>query len=187
MKEAVEGLARHVVVEIEALRLGEGNGLELSHEGLVLMCHPHLAHALVDDRPEGGGELVRGLGLEVVGGGSIAAAQDLLSVVESHARDGFSEDLLGRGGRPLRRPVHAQHELVDLGTVADGPQPLLHALELLGHEDPDGRVAEVAIGLAGKRDRLLRGDLEGLLQSGARLAVGDAAAHDALEELLDLR
>src|SRR5215470_12097327 len=46
VEESVEGLARDVVVEIEALGFREGNGLELSHQGLVLPGHAHLAHAL---------------------------------------------------------------------------------------------------------------------------------------------
>src|SRR5262249_9777584 len=62
VKQPVEGLARDVVVEVEALRLGEGDGLELADEGLVLPRHANVIHALADDGLEGRGELVRRLG-----------------------------------------------------------------------------------------------------------------------------
>src|SRR5215510_4665560 len=186
MEEAVERLARDVVVEVEALRLDEGDRLELAHQRLVLLGHTDLAHALVDHRLEGRGELVRGLGLEVVGGRGVAAREDLLGVVEAHVRDGIPEDLLGRGGSLLRRTIHTQDELVDLRAIAHRAQTLLHALELGGHENLDGRVAEVAVRPSREAHRLLGGDLQRLLETGAGLAVGDAAAAEALQKLLDL-
>src|SRR5215831_7770726 len=145
VEESVEGLTRDVVVEIGALGFREGNGIELSHQSLVLPGHAHLAHALVDDGAEGRGELVRGLGLEVVGGRGVAAREDLFGIIEAHGGNGVREDLLGRWRRLLRRAIHAQHELVDLRPVAHRAQPL-HGLELGGHEAFDRRIAEVAIG-----------------------------------------
>src|SRR5712692_7668838 len=191
VEETVQRLAHHVVVKVEGLALRKGNGLEAPHQLLVLADHADFSHGAINDGLEGRRELVRRRALEEVRGRGVSAAQDLLGVVEGHGADGVPEDLLGGGRGFFRRPIHAQHELVDLGPVAHHPQPLLHRLELLGHEDLDRFVAEVAVRPPREAHGLLGGDLERFLQSGSDLDVGQAAAllvdAQTFEDLIELR
>jgi hypothetical protein len=52
------------MVQIERLGFGKGDGLKASHQFFVLAGDPHFVHGFVDNRFEGGGELIGGLGHE---------------------------------------------------------------------------------------------------------------------------
>src|SRR5262249_43653889 len=68
-EEAVEGLADHVAIEVDALGFQERDRLGLAEELVVLLDGADLVHRPIDDRPEGQGERRGGLVLEVVGRG----------------------------------------------------------------------------------------------------------------------
>ena len=175
MEQAVERLADDVLVQIEALGVEKRDRLGPSEELLVFLRHADLAHRLLDDWPERRRQLRRRLALEVVGGGGRGAVQDVLGVVDRHLADGVEEDLPGAGRGPLGGAVHAEHQLVDLGTEADDAQPLLQRLQPIGQQDLDRLVLEVTVGAAGQLDRVLRTHLQRLLEGLADLHVAERA------------
>src|SRR5713101_2265993 len=85
VKKPVERLPDHVVVQIEGVSLGERDRFEAADQIVILASYANLVQSLLDGRLEGGRELVGGLVLEEVRGRGVAAAQDLLRVVEAHA------------------------------------------------------------------------------------------------------
>jgi hypothetical protein len=121
-------------------------------------------------------QLARRLRLEVVGGRRLPAVQDAPGVVDAHLADRVPEDLLGRRRRPLGRAVHLQDEIVEFALVAHGAQPALERLELVRHEDLDRLVLEVAVGASGQLHRVLRADLQGLLERLSDLHLAESAA-----------
>src|SRR4029078_10258608 len=86
-KEPIEGLGYNVVGDVEVLILGEGKLFVLRNQGVVLLRDAVLGHRLFHHRSEGHGELWRGLVLEVVGGGGVAAGKNSAGVVEGHSNE----------------------------------------------------------------------------------------------------
>jgi hypothetical protein len=87
-------------------------------------------------------------------------------------------------------PVHAQDELVDLRAVSDGSQSFLNCSEFLRHEDLDGLIQKVSIGLSGQTHGILCSDLQSLLQTGTDLRITQAtllADAQPFEDPIELR
>lgn len=111
-KQAIQRFLGHVAVQVEGIHFHKrGHRRVAVGQHLVGVGYTDLIHAVGNDGFECLGELKRGFGLEVVGGGSVAAVQDLLGILEVHILNGVVENRLGLGRRLLSRPVHAQDKI----------------------------------------------------------------------------
>src|SRR5207249_1415616 len=102
--------------------------------------------------------------------------QDPPRVVEGHGAGGVEEDAERCGSGALGRAVHAHDEIIDLLAEADRAQRALGPAQLGGHQDLDGVVGQVAISSAGRLHRVLRSDLERLLEARGDLRLAQIHA-----------
>ena len=72
-KQAVQGFANDVLVDIEGRAFCEGDGSKLTDEGIPLLRDGKLIHGPFHDRTECDGQLASGLRFEVIGGCGISA------------------------------------------------------------------------------------------------------------------
>lgn len=177
IEKAIEGFLSHVAVEIEILRDSTEHPAEshrarliMAHQVVVLLRHVVLSHRSLHDRRKGVPELARGLALEVIGRRMAAAGYDSLSVAEAHARYRPSEDRFGLRSGGLRRPIHAQDELIELRTITDGAQARRHRPELLREQNLYRTVIKVAVALAGQIDSVGRARQQRLFEPRCGLA-----------------
>ena len=84
------------------------------------------------------------------------------------------------GSRCLCRPVHAQDEVVDLRPIAHHAQAFFQRTQIVGHENLDFRIGEIAVRAPGDFDRLLGADLKSLLQTRGNLGVAQLASQPQL-------
>jgi ATP-dependent Lon protease len=141
-----------------ALSGRDQNAVHKTTSGLLKLIHPS-PDALVPDQDL---EWAVRLGLECR---RRATGHDRARVIEAHRRDCLQKNRLGRRRRPFRRPVHAEDQLVELWTVAHGPQSFLNGLQLGRHQNLNRRVLEIAIGASRQADGVLRADLQRFFQS----------------------
>ena len=89
--------------------------------------------------PEGDGQFISCLSLEVIRDCRIPAGEDLRASSKVISPIAFKKMSLAKGAAGLR-PVHAQNKLIQLRAIADHPETLFQGFQLFGHQDLDRRI-----------------------------------------------
>lgn len=108
---------------------------------------------------------------EVFGGRGVAAGENLAGVVEGYSDQRTLEDVARGGCGLFGGPVHAEFELVDLGTHACHSQILLSHAKFLRHDNFNGFIFKKSVGGAGKIYRVFRAAGERFLEFRRSLGI----------------